>query len=164
MKKITFLFLLIIFAFVQVKASDFIPIKKKKTEILPVQTNKVSPELREIAILDGTVVLEVSKGVEFPCIGLRLYDNNINRQLGTYLEIKKRGKYYLIENKKYINMNDGIEIYLKDLFEGFYDDKKYGRKVWSAFVEEGGLQLFIEIANDIIDDEFLNSPLNDTYG
>ncbi len=132
--------------------------------IKPKNNKPLSP--REITILDGTVVLEMSKGEDFPCIGLRLSDKSKNSGLGTYLEIKKRGEFYLVEseNKKYRNLDQGIEDYLKNLFDGFYDNKKDSKKVWSAFVKEGGLQLFIDITKKFIDDEFLNSPFNETYG
>lgn len=144
--------------------SRFINIEEKKSneELL------LSPQ--KIAILDGTVTLELRKGVDFPCIGLQLADKNINMGLGTYLEIKKSGEFYLMEYryklKQYNSIDKAVEEYLKDLFENFYDnkDKKYGKKVWAAFVQEGGLKHFLEIAKQFIDDEFLNSPFNETYG
>jgi hypothetical protein len=124
---------------------------------------------KEISMLDGTVTLEVRKGVDFPCIGISLNDKTLNTGMGTYIEIKKRGEFYLIEEwkgKKYTNMNDGLTDALKDIFNRFYDgkgQKKRGKKVWSAFVKEGGLQSFIDFANETIDDEFLSSPFNEEY-
>jgi hypothetical protein len=127
-------------------------------------------KLIQIFVLDGTVILEVSEGVNFPCIGIRLTDRSLNMQLGTYMEIKKRGEFYLMEDwygKKYSNINDGIEDVLNEIFMEFYDEmrqEEIGEIVWSAFIREDGLQLFIDFANEIIDDEFLNSPFNETYG
>ncbi len=152
MKKLAFLFLALLLGMAQVKASDFVgEVRNAK-------------EPREIAILNGAVVLEMTEGDDFPCIGIRLSDSKINMGLGTYLEIKQRGDAYLIEGRKYATINAGIEAYLKDLFYRFYDNKKYGRTVWSAFVKEGGLRSFMRIADEFIDDEFLHSPLNEIYG
>lgn len=125
---------------------------------------------RKIFILDGTVILEISEGVNFSCIGIRLTDKKLNWQTGTYMEIKKWGKFYLTEEwngKKYANINAGLEDYLKNIFIDFYNGmgkKGSGRKVWLEFVKDGGLQIFIDFSNKIIDDEFLNSPFNDIYG
>ena len=118
-------------------------------------------------VLGEDIELEISEGVDFPCIGISFGDNNLNMGFGTYMEVKKQGKYYLIEDKKYTNMNKGIEKYLKKLFTDFYErehEKKRGKKVWKAFIKDGGLQKFIDFANEIIDDEFLNSPFNEIYG
>ncbi|MDR2835925.1 MAG: hypothetical protein LBV69_07015 [Bacteroidales bacterium] len=126
--------------------------------------------VKEISVLNGTVILEISEGVEFHCIGIRLNDKNLNMGLGTCIEIKKRGEFYFTDEwsgKKHTNINDAIEGTLKEIFIRFYKgekQKKRGKKVWSAFVKEDGLQLFIDFVNEIIDDEFLNSPFNETYG
>jgi hypothetical protein len=137
-------------------------------EIVPDQS--VKEKVKEISVFGGTVILRISEGVQFPCIGINLGDNNLNMGCGTYMEIKKRGEFYFMDywiGKKYTDINDGIEDFLKDFFISFYDDqkqKKRGKKIWSAFLKEDGLQLFIDFVNEIIDDEFLNSPFNETYG
>ena len=122
-------------------------------------------------MLDGTVTFELSESRgDFQCIGMHFSDRELNMGFGTYMEIKKRGEFYLMyqwKGKKYTNMNDGIEDVLKEHFADFYDrheQKERGKKAWAAFVEEGGLQLFIDFVNEIIDDEFLNSPFNEIYG
>jgi hypothetical protein len=136
--------------------------------IIPIQFTETRQI--EITVLDGTVILEASEGDEFPCIGIRLTDMKLNRQLGTYMEIKKRGEFYLMEEWfgiKYSNINDGIEDFLNDIFMEFYEwhgQEERGEIVWSAFVQEDGLQLFINFVNEVIDDEFLNSPFNEMYG
>ncbi|MCL1969777.1 MAG: hypothetical protein FWF65_09595 [Bacteroidetes bacterium] len=126
---------------------------------------------KKISVLDGTVTLELSESRgDFHCIGMQFGDKNLNMGFGTYMEIKKRGKFYLMDEwkgKKYANMNDGIKDVLKKHIKEFYDGKnrkKRGEEVWPAFVNEGGLQSFIDFANEIIDDEFLNSPFNEIYG
>lgn len=124
----------------------------------------------KIAILDGTVVLTLDKGTDFPCIGLRLSDRNMNTGLGTYMEIKKSGEFYLMKYKyeltQYSSIDKAVGDYLEDLFTRFYEDRdeNYGKKVWTAFIEEGGLQLFLDIIDKFIDDEFLHSPFNEIYG
>lgn len=123
----------------------------------------------EISILDGTVILEVSGGAEFPCIGLRLRDGNLNMQVGTYMEVKRRDGFYIAEinykHKRYRDLDNALTNGLKDiLLRTYKDDKKYGRKVWKAFVAEGGLQQFLDFSKGIIDDEFLDSPFNEIYG
>lgn len=123
---------------------------------------------KEISVLDGTITLEMSESRgDFQCIGIQFSDKNINSGVGTYIEIKKRNGDYLIWGEKDSNMNKVIEKYLKnDLFKSFYNkkDKKRGKKVWIAFVKEGGLQSFIDFASEIADEEFLNSPFNEIYG
>jgi hypothetical protein len=127
-------------------------------------------KLIQIFVLDGTVILEISEGDEFPCIGIHLTDINLNKQTGTYIEIKRRGEFYLMDEsceKMYTNINDGIEDVLNEIFIEFYEWQKQrerGEIVWSAFVKENGLQLFIDFVNEIINDEFLNSPFNEFYG
>ena len=143
------------------------PAALQTQEIIP---NKITEKTKQISILDGTVLLVISEGVTFPCIGIRLTDKSLNMGLGTYMEIKKRGEFYLMEDwyeQKYSNINDGIEEYLNEIFIDFYNglrQEERGEIVWSAFVQENGLQLFIDFANEIIDDEFLNSPFNEIYG
>lgn len=147
MKKITLILFTILLASAQVKADS-----------------------KEITVLDGSVVMEMNIGGDFPCIGIHFSDHNINCGRGTYLEIKRDGDFYLIKVKydpeKFRTIDKGIEVYLKDLFKRFYADKnrKHGKKVWSAFVKEGGLQLFIDTAKEWIDDEFLDTPFNEIYG
>jgi|GEM_PF-5272662 len=130
----------------------------------------VEERTKEIFILDGTVVMEISEGFDFPCIGIRLSDKTLNWGLGTYIEIKKRGDIYLMrqwDGKEYTTMQDGIEDELKDIILGFYEDKdqeERGLEVWKDFVYEGGLQSFMDFVNEVVDDEFLNSSFNETYG
>ena len=110
-----------------------------------------------ISILDDK--LEIREGGEFPCIVHELGGSS------SYFEIKRRDGHYLIWYKKYKTINKGVEDYLKnDFFKRFYEDKKQWKRVWEAFVKEGGLQKVIDFVNEIIDDEFLDSPFNETYG
>lgn len=124
----------------------------------------------EITILGGDATLEMSGGIEFPCIGIRFSDKQVNAGMGTYLEVKRQGNSYLVkvkyDPKKFSTIDKGIEAYLKELFARFYEekDKRYGKQVWKAFVKEGGLQKFIEVAKENIDDDFLDSPFNEIYG
>lgn len=124
----------------------------------------------EITLLDGDVTLEMSGGVEFPCIGIQLSDKNVRAGMGTCLEVKRDGNSYLVKVKydprKFSTIDKGIEAYLKELFARFYEekDKGYGKRVWKAFVKEGGLQTFIDVAKEYIDDDFLDSPFNEIYG
>ena len=144
---------------------NFTHIEEKGAE--PAQANDVSLNPREIHMLNGAVVLEMRKGINFPCIALHFSDENINMGFGTYIEVKERGGLYIVDGKPYTAINYGIKECLKNHLERFYNDydkKEYGKEVWSAFVEEGGLQLFLDIANGYIDDEFLSSPFNEIYG
>ena len=131
------------------------------------QTNN-TPNPREISILDGATVIEVRKSEsDFLCIVIRVSDKNVKKSSGGCLEVKKRGEYYMTmaDGKRYRSFDKMMSDYWKDDFKRFYrDDKKYGKKVWSAFVKEGGLQLFIDITKEFCDDEFLNSPFDEIYG
>ena len=124
---------------------------------------------QEITVLDGTVSLKLTISADFSHIGLRFTDKNLNRQ-PVFVEIKKRGKFYFFDEcggRKYTNIDDAIKDFLEDLIMRFYDrreDEKRGKEVWAAFLNEGGLQSFIDFANEVIDGEFLNSPFNKTYG
>ncbi len=120
-----------------------------------------------ISVLDGRVTLELAAGGDdFYCIGIRFSDNSLNRGCGTYIEIKQRDGSFLLypEGKRYATIDDAIKDFLEDLVRRHYDNKKQGKKVWAAFVKEGGLQQFIDFAGKVIDDEFLNTPFNDIYG
>ncbi len=124
----------------------------------------------EIVVCDGTVVLKMRQGVDFPCIGIQFSDRKFNTTLGTYLEVKRQGDLYVVKvnyDMEFCStMDQAIETYLKELFRHFYENKdpEYGKKVWKAFVEEGGLLQFIDTAKDWIDDGFLDSPFNERYG
>ncbi|MCC8034350.1 MAG: hypothetical protein LIO77_00235 [Rikenellaceae bacterium] len=124
----------------------------------------------EIPIYDGSVVLSISRGEDLPCIGIRFSDKNINRQSGTYLEIKGGENCYLVkiryEPREFATIDEAIEVYLEGLIKRFYErnGEEYGDFIWEAFVGEGGLQKFIDTAKQWIDDEFLDSPFNETYG
>ncbi len=145
----------------------FTHIIEEGTEMLPAQAADDALEPVKITILDGTVTLEMDKCIEFDCIGIQFGDKTLNWGTGTYLEIKKMGEYYVIEGKKYVTINEAIKAYLKELILDFYDrntSDRLGKDVWAAFVEEGGLQLFLDTAAEYIDDEFLTSPLNTIYG
>lgn len=130
-----------------------------------------SSYIKEIAILGGEATLEMDcRYIDFPCIGLHFSDRNARKGTGTYLEVKRDGDSYLVEveyeRRRFATIDAGIEAFLKDLFERFYEesDKKYGKKVWKAFVKEGGLRQFIDKAKEHIDDEFLDTPFNEIYG
>lgn len=110
-----------------------------------------------IPLLDGK--LEVREGGEFPCIVHEL------RGRSSYFEIKRRDEKYVIWGEKYDTIDEGIEDYFKnDFFKGFYKDEERCRQVWDSFVKDGGLQKVIDFIHEIIDDEFLDSPFNETYG
>jgi len=121
------------------------------------QRNDIFTDPRKISILDGRVVVTMERPIgDFICISVNISGNN------TCLEIKQRGKYYISSSysKRYRTIDKCIEDYMKECFVNRYDDKK----IWKAFVEEGGLKKFIEIAKEFIDEEFLNSPFNEIYG
>ena len=120
------------------------------------QRNDRFTDPRQIFILNGEVVVTMEKPIgDFICISVNISGNN------TCMEIKQRGKYYISSSysKRYRTIDECIEDYMKDRFTSRYD-----KKVWEAFVEEGGLQRFIEIAKEFIDEEFLTSPFNEIYG
>lgn len=103
--------------------------------------------------------LEIREGGEFPCIVHQF------RGSSSYFEIKRRDGKYIIWGKKYDTINEGIEDYLKnDFFKNFYTDEQQWEQVWESFVRDGGLQQAIDFINEIIDDEFLDSPFNEIYG
>ncbi len=134
------------------------------------QSHAFSTEYEQTAtirVLDGRITMELAAGGDdFYCIGIQFSDGSLNWGCGTYIEIKEReGFFYLYpEGKRYATAAAAIENFLEDLVKRHYDKKKEGKKVWAAFVKEGGLRQFIDFANEIIDEEFLNSPFNDIYG
>lgn len=150
-------------------------IEISEEEELPEQEEVIEVEepldIRQITFFDETVAFEIHKSMlDFPCIVIRLSDKNANQSLGTCLEIKKQDEFYLLkvkyDPKKYRTLDKGVEEYLKELFKRFYEDKKYTQKVWSAFVKEGALQLFIDTTHEFIDgdEEFLALPFDEIYG
>ncbi|SHG26207.1 hypothetical protein [Dysgonomonas macrotermitis] len=103
--------------------------------------------------------LEIKEGGEFPCIV------HVLRGSSSYFEIKRRDGKYVIENKKYDTIGEGIEDYFKnDYFKHFYKNEEQREQIWESFVRDGSLQRAIDFINEIIDDEFLDSPLNEIYG
>ena len=160
MKRITIILFAVLCGTMQVKAyqeQPIINIEGKKT------INNVSSNPREITILNGAVVFKIHEpSDDFLCIGIE----DMKRGNRTCVEIKKRGNFYLtqVDGKQYRSLDEAINDYWKGYFKRHYQDKKYGKKVWSAFIKEGGLQLFIDIAKEICNDEFLNSPFNEIYG
>lgn len=118
----------------------------------------------EIKLLSNTVVLEAKEGEELPCIWLKFTDNKLNTEDGHYFEIRKREDDFFVDEEKYSTLNKAVEAYLKKSFDDFYDDKTYRQKVWEAFVNEGGLQKFIDFVNEFVDDDFLSAPFNEIYG
>ena len=158
MKKVTLLLFAFLFGAIQANAQ---------------QEQKMKDDASKITILDGAVVLEISsaeiqKSDDFHCMGFHLFDKNISKGLGTCLEMKRKGEFYIVEieykYKQFRSIEDGIEAYLKDVLKKFHQNKKYSKKVWKAFVKEGGLQSFINISKEYIDEEFLTSPFNEIYG
>ena len=110
-----------------------------------------------IPLLDDQ--LEIREGGEFPCIVHQL------RGSSSYFEIKRQEGKYIIWDIKYDSINEGVESYLKnDFFKGSYKDDEQRIQVWESFVRDGGLQKVLDFVNEIIDDEFLESPLNEIYG
>ena len=126
----------------------------------------VSEKPHKIIFFDGTIVLEMSRGVDFACIGLHLLDENTNSGFGTYMELKRRDDFFLLEagGKQYFTIEEAIEDYLRDLLYSTFEDEEYRERVWSSFVNDGGLEIFIDTARGFIDDEFLDSPFNEIYG
>lgn len=121
------------------------------------ETEEIERNMIAVPVFNGEK-LKVSEGWDFPCVVVEFMGNS------TYFEIKRRDGQYMIWEKKYKTINDGVEDYLKDNFKRFYKDKKQWNKVWEEFVKNGGLQQVIEFVNKIIDDEFLDSPVNEIYG
>ena len=116
-------------------------------------------ELKKITIPILDDVLEIREGGSFPCIVHELWGSS------SYFEIKRRDGKYVIGGRKYKTIEEGIEEYLQyDFFRYYYKDNEQWKKVWETFVKEGGLQKVIDFINEIIDDEFLDSPNNTTYG
>ncbi|MDR1760884.1 MAG: hypothetical protein LBR55_00390 [Bacteroidales bacterium] len=110
-----------------------------------------------IPILDNEI--EFREGGSFPCIVHEIWGSS------SYFEIKRRDGKYVIEGRKYKTIDEGIEEYLQyEFFRYYYKDNEQWKKVWEAFVKEDGLQQVIDFINEIIDDEFLESPNNTTYG
>lgn len=125
------------------KTGEFLDEMERKKIIIPLLNDK----------------LEIREGGEFPCIVHELRGNS------SYFEIKRRDGKYLIWGEEYNTINQGIEDYLKnDLLKGFYTNKEQREQVWESFVRDGSLQKAIDFINEIIDDEFLDSPLNEIYG
>ncbi|MCC8187666.1 MAG: hypothetical protein LIP08_09220 [Bacteroides sp.] len=133
-----------------------------------IQTEHPSPV--EITALDDTFVLQMRYSRDYPWIGIQFYDKHFGMGVGTALEIKRQEDFYVVivkyDPEPFCTIDEGIEAYLKELFRHSYEeeDKEHGEKVWRAFVEEGGLQIFIDTAKDWIDDEFLDSPFDEIYG
>ena len=130
------------------------------------QTGEESLQPRQFTILDGTVTLEIQKFITpFHGISFRITDRNINMGSGGYFEVRKRGNFYIVDDRRYRDLNRGIETYFRSMLQQFANDHYNDRNVlWTEFVKEGGLQFFIDTLNYIIDDEFLNAPFNDKYG
>lgn len=126
--------------------------------------NKRKAKSIKIKLLNAATILEAEEGEELPCIWLRLFDKKRNTEYGHFFEIRKREEKYIIQGKKYHTLNHAVEAYLKRSFESFYSDKSYCRNEWEAFVNEGGLQQFIDFVNELVDDEFLNAPFGEIYG
>ncbi|MCD8030101.1 MAG: hypothetical protein LUF85_04535 [Bacteroides sp.] len=132
------------------------------------QTERQSPV--EITALDGTFVLQMRYRKDFPWIGIQFHDKHVGMGVGTALEIKRQENFYVVivkyDPEPFCTIDEGIEAYLKELFRHSYEDEdeEHGEKVWRAFVEEGGLQRFIDTAREWIDDEFLDSPFDEIYG
>jgi hypothetical protein len=130
------------------------------------QASEESLRPRQFTILGGTVTFEIQKFVTpFYGIGFRIIDRNKNMGSGTYFEVRKSGNFYIVDDRRYRNLKDGIEIYFRTQLQRFSNDY-YGDKnvLWLEFVKEGGLEFFMDILIDVIDDEFLNAPFNDSYG
>lgn len=109
--------------------------------------------------------LEMTGGVEFPCIGIRFSYEGYG--FATYIEIKRKsGKYVSNYGKVYDTLDKVLEESLKEeIFTSLKNNGKDAEKLWNDFVKEGGLKEFIEISKkEIIDEEFLLSPFNDIFG
>jgi hypothetical protein len=130
------------------------------------QTSEESLQPRQFTILDGTVTFEIRKFITpFYGISFRIADRNKNMGSGTYFEVRKRDDFYIIDDRRYRNLKDGIKAYFRTQLQQF-SNNYYGVKnvLWLDFVKDGGLELFTDILIDVIDDEFLNAPFNDSYG
>lgn len=125
------------------KTGEFLDEMERKQIIIPLLKDK----------------LEIKEGGEFPCIVHKL------RGASSYFEIKRQDDGYVIWHEKYETINQGVEDYMKnDLFKRFYKDEEEWKQTWESFVEDGGLQKVLDFINEIVDDEFLDSPANETYG
>lgn len=119
--------------------------------------DKIESRKITIPLLDEQ--LEIREGGEFPCIVHQL------RGRSSYFEIKRQEGKYVIWDVKYDSINEGVECYLKnDFFKDFYKNDEQREQVWESFVRDGGLQKVLDFVNEIVDDEFLDSPLNEIYG
>jgi hypothetical protein len=139
----------------------FILEKREEDRKIHWKTGKLIDETERKKIIIPLIddELEIIEGWEFPCIVHTLWGNS------SYFEIKRRDGKYVIWDRKYRTINEGIEDYLQnDFFRRFYTDNEQWKKVWEMFVKDGSLQKVIDFINEIIDDEFLNSPYNETYG
>lgn len=107
---------------------------------------------------------------DFKCIGIQYSDKYLNMVVGTCLELKREGKYYVVEiqyeKQRFKRIDKAIEAYLKDLLTRNYERENItgGEKIWKRFVKDGGVRKFIEIAKPWMDHEYLDSPWNTTYG
>ena len=109
------------------------------------------------SVLDNEI--ELREGGSFPCVVHEIWGSS------SYFEIKRRDGKYVIEGRKYKTIDDGIEEYFRyDFFRYYYKDDEQWKKVWETFVKDGSLQKVIDFINEIIDDEFLDLPINTTYG
>ena len=125
------------------------------------KTDKLIDEAERKSIIISLIddKLEIAEGWDFPCIAHKL------RGSSSYFEIKRREGKYVIWDRKYSTINEGIKDYLQnDLFREFYKDNEQWEMVWEMFVKDGSLQKVIDFINEIIDDDFLDSPYNETYG
>lgn len=107
---------------------------------------------------------------DFQCIGIQYSDKYLKMSMGTCLELKREGKYYVVEiqyeKKRFKRIDKAIEAYLKDLLTHNYEreNRTDGDTIWKRFVKDGGVRKFIEIAKPWMDDEYLDSPWNTIYG
>ena len=135
--------------------------KKEEDKRIRWKTGKLIDETERRKIIIPLIddKLEIREGWEFPCIVHELRGNS------SYFEIKRREGKYVIWGRKYNTINEGIEDYLQnDFLRKFYEDNEQWKKVWEMFVKDGSLQKVIDFINEIIDDEFLDLPDNETYG
>lgn len=129
--------------------------------------NDESKQQKKLIFRTGNVEIEISKGKEFPCVGLRITDYDRNWGCGTYMELKRREVLYLLsedDEEMFGSIESAVESYIKHEIIEFYPSKEDGHKIWKTFVRDGGLRWFIKETKKMIDEEFLSSPFNTMYG
>ena len=122
------------------------------------QTNKKLLQPIEFTMLKGTVSMILQNNLTPDnMIALRVTDRSINMQSGGIFEVRKLGDFFIINGKRYNNLNNGLKDYFKDHLERMFNNiNSYTNILWPSFVEEGGLRFFIDVIQTFINDKYSN--------